>query len=102
MRLLEQSCLTLEPPSDEDVKATVETLRGLYHKAYSWEPPTHEATAGGAGFQGRMRYKVRAAINEWDLRRLHPGYEPETEFKGFATPYIENADLEHDTRDEPE
>ena len=102
MRLLEQSCLTLEPPSDEDVKATVETLRGLYHKAYAWEPPTHEATAGGAGFQGRMRYKVRAAINEWDLRRLHPGYEPDTEFRGFATPYIENADLEHDTRDEPE
>ena len=102
MRLLEQNCLSLEPPSDEDVKATVDTLHGLYSRAYEWEPPAHEATAGGAGFQGRMRYKVRAAINEWDLCRLHPNYQPDTEIEGFTTPYEENADLEHETRDDAE
>ena len=102
MSLLEQNCLALEPPSDEDVKATVETLHGLYSRAYEWEPPAHEATAGGAGFQGRMRYKVRAAINEWDLCRLHPDYQPDTEIEGFTTPYEENADLEHETKDDPE
>ena len=102
MRLLEQDCLALEPPSDEDVKATVETLHGLYRRAYEWEPPAHEATAGGAGFQGRMRYKVRAAINEWDLCRLHSDYQPDTEIEGFTNPYEENIDLEHETRDDPE
>ena len=101
MRLLEQDCVALEPPSDDDVKATMETLRRLYHRAYDWEPPVHEASAGGAGFQGRMRYKVRTAINEWDLRRLHPTYQPDTEIEGFDTRYEENADLEHEARDDP-
>ena len=102
MRLLEQNCLALEPPSDDDVKATVKTLHGLYSRAYEWEPPAHETTAGGAGFQGRMRYKVRAAINEWDLCRLHTDYQPDTEIEGFTNPYEENADLEHETRDDAE
>ena len=101
MRLLERDCLALEPPSEETVKAAVETLRSLYNRAYDWQPPPYDATAGGAGFQGRMRYKVRAAINEWDLRRLHPGYRPDTEFEDFTTPYEENADPERETSDEP-
>ena len=101
MRLLEQSCVALDPPSDDDVKATMETLRRLYRRAYDWEPPIHDATAGGAGFRGRMRYKVRTAINEWDLRRLHATYQPDTEIERFATPYAENTDLEHEARDDP-
>ena len=101
MRLLEQGCVALDPPSDSEVKATMETLRRLYHRAYDWEPPVHEASAGGAGFQGRMRYKVRTAINEWDLLRLHPTYQPDTEIEGFKTRYEENADLEHEARDDP-
>ena len=101
MRLLEQGCVALDPPSDDDVKATMETLRRLYQRAYDWEPPVHEASAGGAGFQGRMRYKVRTAINEWDLLRLHPTYQPDTEIEGFDTRYEENADLEHEARDGP-
>ena len=101
MRLLERDCLTLEPPSDDTVKAAVETLRSLYNRAYDWQPPPYAATAGGAGFQGRMRYKVRAAINEWDLSRLHPGYRPDTEFEDFTTPYEEDGGPESATGDEP-
>ena len=47
-----------------------------------------------------MRYKVRTAINEWDLRRLHATYQPDTEIEDFTTPYKENADLEHEARDD--
>ncbi len=97
MRLLEKECVALEPPSDEGVKAAIDTLRSLYHTAYGWEPPAHEASAGGAGVQGRMRYKVRAAINEWDLRRLHSDYQPVTEGEDFQTSYDSNADLESET-----
>ena len=101
MRLLEKNCLALDPPIDVDVRATMETLRRLYRRAYDWEPPVHEATTGGAGFQGRMRYKIRAAINEWDLRRLHAAYEPNTEIERFAAPYVESADLEeHEAGDD--
>ncbi len=101
MELLERNCLVLEPPGDEDVKATVETLRSLYSKAYGWEPPALETTARGASFQGRMRYKVRKAINEWDLRRLDPDYQPDTEIEDFAASYEENTDLERDAGDGP-
>ncbi len=101
MRLLERQCVALEPPSDEGVKVAVETLRGLYGSAYGWEPPAYEVSAGGAGFRGRMRYKVRAAINEWDLLRLHPTYQPDTEIQDFTTSYEGNADLEHETQADP-
>ena len=102
MRLLEHDCLALKPPSDEDVKATVETLHALYTRAYEWEPPAHEAMAGGVWFQGRMRYKVRAAINEWDLYRLYPNYRPDPEFERIKAPYEENVDLEQKTAEDPE
>lgn len=100
MRLLEQDCLPLEPLSDDEVQTVVDTLRRLYHDAYDWEPPRYEAVTRGAGLQRRMRYKVRAAINEWDLLRLHPDYRPETEIEDFTTHYEENADLEQETPDD--
>ena len=102
MRLLEREGMALEPPGEDGVRATMETLRGLYGRAYGRHPPARPATDGGAGFRGRMRYKVRAAINEWDLHRLCPGYRPETEIETFAPTYEENADLERESRGDSE
>ena len=99
MRLLERDCIALEPPGEDDVLVTMKTLRDLYGRAYGWQPPPppeRAVTAGGAGFQGRMRYKVRAAINEWDLRRLRPGHRLDTEFQTFDYAYEENPDLERE------
>ena len=94
MGLVERECEPLNPPSDDDVNATVDKLRKLYSAAYGWDAPPQEARAGGAGFQGRMRYKVRAAINEWDLLRLRPGSQPDTEIDEFIPVYEEDADME--------
>ena len=98
MRLLERECESLNPPSDDDVNATVEKLRKLYSDAYGWDAPPLEGKAGGAGHQRRMRYKVRSAINEWDLMRLYPGSKPETESDEFILTYEENADLERQSK----
>ena len=98
MRLLERECEPLSPPSDDDVSATVEKLRQLYSDAYDWKAPPLEGKAGGAGFQGRMRYKVRAAINEWDLLRLYPGSRPETESDEYKPGYKEDAALEQESK----
>ncbi len=100
MKLLEQSNISLEPPSNEDIRATVETLRDLYRMAFDWDPPAQEMDVGGAGEWGRMRYKVRAAINEWDLRRLIPNYRPDITVDEFTTDYIENLDMEHTAKDD--
>ena len=100
MRTLERDVIQLEPPTDEDVNATVETLRQIHGTAYGWDAPQLEAKAGGAGYQGRMRYKVRAAINEWDLLRLYPNARPETEGTEFTPQYEETPELEQETQDE--
>jgi hypothetical protein len=41
-----------------------------------------------------MRQYVRAWINEWDLIRLDPEYQPETESVNVVSDYRENPDLE--------
>ena len=100
MRLLERECLSLNIPTNDDVQNTVEKLRQIYSAAYGWAAPVLESSAGGAGYQNRMRYKVRAAINEWDLLRLLPGSRPETEMAEFRHGYEENVDLERESKDD--
>ncbi len=100
MRLLERECLPLSEPTDADVKEAMKNLRRIYTAAYGWKAPGVDVKAGGAGYQNRMRYKVRAAINEWDLLRLYPDYSPETEGDEFRHTYEENVDLERESKDD--
>lgn len=102
MRLLERECTPLNSPTEADVVETVEKLRRIYSTAYGWEAPQLDREARGAGFQNRMRYKVRASINEWDLLRLYPHSRPEIEGSEFRHEYEENADLERETKDDAE
>ena len=100
MRLIEQECIPLNEPTDDDVHDTMERLREIYSTAYGWDAPTLPAQERGAGYQNRMRYKVRASVNEWDLRRLYPDYAPETDVQEFHHSYEENTDLEKTTKDD--
>ena len=100
MRLLEREVIPLKQPTDTEVRETAEKLRQIYSTAYDWDPPALQAEARGAGFQNRMRYKVRASINEWDLLRLYPDYSPETEGDEYRHTYEENVDLERESKDE--
>ena len=102
MDMLERECVPLSPPNDDDVNTTVEKLRQLYSNAYGWDAPQLKGKAGGAGFRGRMRHKVRASINAWDLLRLFPDSDPETVSDEFIFTYEENADLERASKDDTE
>ena len=53
-----------------------------------------------ANYRNTMRYRIRAAINEWDLRRLYPDAQPETEGHGFDYSYDELPDLEKEVKDD--
>ena len=97
MRLLERKCIQLEAPTAEDVNATVEKLREIYRDAYGWEAPPWRGEMGGASIQSRMRYKVRAAINEWDLQRIYPDSRTRTVVDEFRPVYDENTDLERES-----
>ena len=85
MRLFSTHGVQLESPSQDALKKSMEALRLLYSSAYGWDAPrAKDSGAGGVGFQRRMRYKVRAAINSWDLQRL-----------GLATTQTEAEDFEY-------
>ena len=100
MRLLEEGYTKLDVPTDEDVRETMEKLRKIYAEAYGWDAPPLSPPPRGAGEQNRMRYRVRASINEWDLRRLYPDYSPETDVQVFSHTYEENPDLERTSRED--
>ena len=101
MRMLDpRECIPLNSPSDADVNDTLNTLRYIYSKAYSWEAPVLEPMAAAAGYRQRMRYRIRAAINEWDLLRLYPDSSPETEGREFSHQYVEISDLETQSKDD--
>ena len=94
MNALLNNCIALNQPSDDEIDSSLETLRTLYKTTYDWEPPHYKSTSGDAGLQKRMRYKVRAAINEWDLRRLNPNYQPDTKIDEYKIHYEEDKDTE--------
>ncbi|MXZ50650.1 MAG: hypothetical protein F4073_01390 [Rhodobacteraceae bacterium] len=102
MELLQKNCLSLESPSEKNIQDTVETLRNLYQLAFDWFPPAQEVQVGGAGEWGRMRYKVRSVINEWDLKRLFPDYNPEFVIDSYSTTYDEDTDLENSSDENEE
>ena len=100
MRLIEYECIPLNEPTDDDVHDTMERLREIYSTAYGWDAPELPTQERGAGYQNRMRYRVRASINEWDLLRLYPDYAPDTHVREFHHSYEENKDLEKTTKDD--
>lgn len=101
MQLLEQACQQeLGRPAESDVRETLEKLRQVYATAYGWDAPPLSSEIGGDSHRNRMRYRVRAAINEWDLRRLYPGATPEIEGEEYRLPYTEDRDLERGSEDE--
>ena len=100
MRLLERECTPLSAPDEADVNDTLNTLRYIYSNAYGWDAPVLETRSAVAGYQQRMRYRIRSAINEWDLLRLYPNSTPDTEGREFMHQYAEISDLETQSKDD--
>lgn len=94
MQWLSSRRTRLSEVTDDGVDAAVELIRRIYSRAYDWAAPTAAAAVGGAGYQKRMRYKVRVAITTWDLQRLRPDSNPEMEIEEYHATYHEDHDLE--------
>lgn len=94
MKLIERDMVLLQPPDAEELDRAYQRLKALHAEAFAWDPPDV------AGLQRlaatRMRQYVRAWINEWDLMRLDPSFEPQTEAVPLYLGYEEQADLEID------
>jgi len=73
-------------------RPTYAALKKLHSEAFGWSPPD----VAGLERLGatRMRQYVRAWINEWDLLRLDPDFQPQTVAVTIASDYRENTALE--------
>lgn len=91
MRHIERDMVSLVPPDEAELDRVYRTLRALHGDAYGWHPPD----IAGLERLGatRMRQYVRAWINEWDLIRLDPDYQPATEVIEVASNYREDSEL---------
>ena len=95
MRHIERDLLPLVPPDEAELGRAYRTLRKLHGGAYGWEPPDVPGLEQlGAT---RMRQYVRAWINEWDLVRLDPDYQPISDVVDVPTDYGELRELDDGT-----
>jgi hypothetical protein len=85
--------LRLVPPTTVTLDETYAKVRAIHGRAYDWDPPPVDSR-GERLASTRMREYVRRWINEWDLKRLYPGYEPDLEITGVDLNYDEDADFE--------
>jgi hypothetical protein len=91
-----QSRIPIANLTDEDVERAIEKLRKVYTDAYNWPAPNFEENLEGAGYaKRRIRSRVRAAVNSWDLMRLNPGALPHMQAEDTYQPrYEEYPDME--------
>lgn len=100
MRLIRHDRVRLEPPSPSTIRAIHKRVCELHGEAYRWEP-LENFTSGDTSHT--IRQHVKRWINEWDLKRLDPGYVPDTEIQDVRETYTENPEFEtspDDTKDD--
>ena len=83
MRIIDREMTLLTPPDAAELDRAYGRLKELHGAAFGWSPPDVPGLERlGAT---RMRQYIRAWINEWDLVRLDPAFQPQTEALG-STP----------------
>jgi hypothetical protein len=92
MRAIERDLLLVREPDEAELDQSHARLRALHGEAFGWDPPVARGTERTSS--SRMRQYVRAWINEWDLVRLDPTYQPMTEVADLHPAWDEDPDLE--------
>jgi len=92
MRAIERDLLLVRAPDEAELDRSHARLRALHGEAFGWDPPVARGMERASST--RMRQYVRAWINEWDLVRLDPTYQPMTEVAELRPAWDEDPDLE--------
>jgi len=88
MRVIEREQIRLQPPDRDELDVTYAKLKEIHAAAFGWDPPDVEGLERLPS--NRMRQYVRAWINEWDLRRLDPSYDPDIASTEVVVDYAED------------
>ncbi len=92
MRVIEREQIPLQPPGRDELDRTYSQLKQIHGEAYGWDPP--EVAGLERLPSNRMRQYVRAWINEWDLLRLDPGYQPQVSVAGLDVNLSDDSEIE--------
>lgn len=92
MRIIGKELVRIKQPDAAELDRTYRRLKEIHGEAFGWDPP--EVAGLEVLSNTRMRQYVRAWINEWDLVRLDPAYQPQTETVEIAMDYTEDTDLD--------
>ncbi len=98
MRIIERDQIRLQPPDRDELDRTYAKLKEIHASAFGWDPPDVEGLERLPS--NRMRQYVRAWINEWDLRRLDPTYQPDIAASEVVVDLTDDAELESAEGDE--
>ena len=100
MRFIEQNCIELEESDEERNRDILERLRNIYRGAYDWETPPATPLRNAAASWTKMRHRIRAPIEEWDLLRLDPETTPYIIAEEERADYTERPELEKEASEE--
>ncbi len=92
MRIIMRNRVKLAQPSGEVLESTYGKLKEIHEAAFAWEAP--ELPRDRGRLTQSMRGYVRGWINQWDLRRLDPTYQPDIEIEEVVAEYGEDPELE--------
>lgn len=98
MRIISHEQVKLQPPAQDELDRTYSRLKEIHGQAFGWEPP--EVPGLERLPSNRMRQYVRAWINEWDLVRLDPSYQPDIESDALEVDLSEDSGLEAEESDD--
>ena len=94
MQFIERSCIELVESDEERAREIQERLRKIYSSAYDWETPPATPLRSVSESSNRMRHRIRAPIQEWDLLRLDPETTPHIIVEETRSDYTERPELE--------
>ena len=99
MRVIQGGRVDLAPPSGDVLESTYGKLKQIHGAAFGWDAP--ELPRDRGRLTQSMREYVRGWINEWDLRRLDPAYQPDIEVEPVVSEYVEDPELELEPEGSP-
>jgi len=97
MRIIRRDKVLLDEPTETAIHAIYDKVRVIYTNTYGWNPP---ADYKAQDRTARIRQHIKRWINEWDLKRLYPGYTPQIEVAKIEQDYSEMPDLEKASEDD--
>lgn len=97
MRIIQRDKVLLERPTEATIREIYNKVSVIYARAYGWDPSMGYRTPDRTA---RIRQHIKRWINEWDLKRLYPGYMPEIEVTELRQDYSERPELEVPTEDD--